>query len=97
MKSKLLFGILLLASFRGFAQLGGVVQSAVDTTEVLIGAQLNYTLQVKLDSLSEVVFPEPLEAAPFEVIETFPTDTLRTQSHYLFTKKYALIQFDSGS
>jgi len=73
-----------------------VVQSAVDTTEVLIGAQLNYTLQVKLDSLSEVVFPEPLEAAPFEVIETFPTDTLRTQSHYLFTKKYALIQFDSG-
>ena len=96
MKSKLLFGILLLASFRGFAQLGGVVQSAVDTTEVLIGAQLNYTLQVKLDSLSEVVFPEPLEAAPFEVIETFPTDTLRTQSHYLFTKKYALIQFDSG-
>jgi uncharacterized membrane protein YidH (DUF202 family) len=40
--------------------------------------------------------PEPL-FLPFEIIEESPIDTLRAQQHYLFTKRYALIHFDSGA
>merc|ERR1711991_85457 len=42
-------------------------------------------------------FSEQPFFAPFEVLEESPIDTLRAKSHYLFTKKYALIQFDSGA
>jgi len=68
----------------------------VDTTAVKIGEQLNYTLQIKADSTAQVLFPETPVFAPFELLESFPVDTLKAQSHYLYTKKYALIQFDSG-
>ncbi len=43
-----------------------------------------------------MLFPETPVFAPFELLESFPVDTLKAQSHYLYTKKYALIQFDSG-
>ena len=70
---------------------------AVDTTSVRIGEQLNYTLQIKADSSAQVQFPEQAIFAPFELLEESPIDTFRAQSHYLYTKKYALIQFDSGN
>lgn len=70
--------------------------TAVDSLSVLIGAQLNYTLQIKADSTDQVLFPERTSFLPFEIIEDFPLDTLKAQTHYLYTKKYALIQFDSG-
>jgi hypothetical protein len=70
--------------------------TAVDSLSVLIGAQLNYTLQIKADSTDQVLFPERTSFLPFEIIEDFPMDTLKAQTHYLYTKKYALIQFDSG-
>ena len=72
------------------------LNTAVDSLSVLIGAQLNYILQLKADSTDQVLFPERTSFLPFEIIEDFPLDTLQAQSHYLFTKKYALIQFDSG-
>lgn len=72
------------------------LQTAVDSLSVQIGAQLNYTLQIKADSTDQVLFPERTSFLPFEILEEFPVDTLKAQSHYLFTKKYALIQFDSG-
>ena len=34
--------------------------------------------------------------APFELLESSPVDTFQTSDHYLYTKKYSLIQFDSG-
>ena len=79
------------------AQLATAVTTAVDSTQVRIGAQINLTLQVKTDSLSMVEFsPQPL-FLPFEILEESPIDTLRAQQHYLYTKRYALIQFDSGN
>lgn len=80
-----------------FAQLDAEVTTAVDSTQVKIGEQITLTLQVKTDSLSMVEFsPEPL-FLPFEIIDETPIDTLRSKSHYLYTKRYALIQFDSGA
>jgi hypothetical protein len=70
---------------------------AVDTTKMRIGEQINYTLQLKADSTAQIIFPKQALFAPFEILEESPIDTLRAVSHYLFTKKYALIQFDSGA
>ncbi len=97
MKKAILLLLFFFPIFALMAQNVGEVNVAVDTTRVMIGAQLNYTLQVKADSTAQIVFPEQPLFAPFEILEESPIDTIRTQTHYLFTKRYALIQFDSGS
>ena len=95
--SHFFFGVMLFLTGNTFAQLNAEVTTAVDSTQVKIGEQINLTLQVKTDSLSMVEFAaEPL-FLPFEIIEESPIDTLRAQQHYLYTKRYALIQFDSGA
>ena len=95
--SHFFFGVMLFLTGNTFAQLNTEVTTAVDITQVKIGEQINLTLQVKTDSLSMVEFAaEPL-FLPFEIIEESPIDTLRAQQHYLYTKRYALIQFDSGA
>ena len=95
--SHFFFGLMLFLTGDVFGQLNAEVITAVDSTQVKIGEQINLTLQVKTDSLSMVEFAaEPL-FLPFEIIEESPIDTLRTQQHYLYTKRYALIQFDSGA
>ena len=84
-------------SLASWAQQSAELKVEIDTTNLLIGEQLNYTLQIKADSSSQVVFPKQPIFAPFELLEESPIDTLRAQSYYLYTKKYALIQFDSGN
>ncbi len=91
------FWLSLLSFSNGRAQVFEELNVAVDTTELRIGEQLNITFQIKADSLTQIQFPERLNILPFELLEEFPLDTLRTQSHYLFTKKYAVAQFDSGN
>jgi len=82
---------------KGIAQTDEELIVAVDSTELRIGEQINIRYQIKGDSLSQIQFVEQPNFAPFELLEDFPLDTLRSQAHYLFTKKYALIQFDSGT
>ena len=82
---------------KGIAQSYEELIVAVDSTELRIGEQINIHFQIKGDSLSQIQFAEQPNFAPFELLEDFPLDTLRSQAHYLFTKKYALIQFDSGT
>ena len=82
---------------KGIAQTYEELLVAVDSTELRIGEQINIRYQIKGDSLSQIQFTEQPNFAPFELLEDFPLDTLRSQAHYLFTKKYALIQFDSGT
>ena len=81
----------------GLAQTGSHIKVAGDTTNMRIGEKIEYILQVKADSTAQITFSEQPFFDPFEVLEESPIDTLRAQSHYLFTKKYALIQFDSGA
>ena len=78
-------------------QITSELNVAVDTTKMRIGEQINYTLQLKADSTAQIIFPKQALFVPFEILKESPIDTLRAQSHYLFTKKYALIQFDSGA
>ena len=82
---------------KGIAQSYEELLVAIDSTEFRIGEQINIRYQIKGDSLSQIQFAEQPNFAPFELLEDFPLDTLRSKAHYLFTKKYALIQFDSGT
>ena len=91
-KTIVFFGI----SFICFAQKSEKLTVSVDSTVVRIGEQINYFLQVKADTSAQVVFPEQSLFAPFELLESSPVDTFKTSDHYLYTKKYSLIQFDSG-
>tara|TARA_B100000767_G_C19778637_1_gene544484 strand:+ start:2796 stop:4418 length:1623 start_codon:yes stop_codon:yes gene_type:complete len=94
---KLFFCLVLLFNKSGVGQTFEVIKIAVDSTEFKIGEQINFHIQIKTDSLYQLQFSEQPNFAPFEVLEDFPLDTLRSQSHYLFNKKYSLIQFDSGN
>ena len=91
-KTIVFFGI----SFICIAQKSEKLTVSVDSTVVRIGEQINYFLQVKADTSAQVVFPEQSLFAPFELLESSPVDTFKTSDHYLYTKKYSLIQFDSG-
>ena len=72
------------------------INSGVVSKTIKIGEQIGYFLSVEVDSVKQIEFPEQLQIAPFELLEIFPTDTQKIKNKYLLTKKYALIQFDSG-
>jgi Ca2+/Na+ antiporter len=72
------------------------VTTSVDSTKIKIGAQLNLTLKTTVDTLSNVVFPEGTTFGQLEVLESYPTDTVKENDKYLLTKRYGLTQFDSG-
>lgn len=72
------------------------VTTSVDSTKIKIGAQINLTLKTTVDTLSNVVFPEGTNFGQLEVLESYPTDTVKENDKYLLTKRYGLTQFDSG-
>jgi len=72
------------------------INSGVISSTISIGEQINYFLNVEVDSVQIIEFPEKLKIAPMELLEIFPTDTQKVKNRYLLTKKYSLIQFDSG-
>ena len=56
--------ILFLFSISSFSQ----VTSSVDTTNIKIGEQITFKIQVETDSANIVVFPQAKEFSPLEVI-----------------------------
>lgn len=72
------------------------INTSVDSVKVKIGAQINLTLKTKIDTLSNLVFPELLNLGALEVIENQKTDTVFDGKYYILTKKYGLTQFDTG-
>ncbi len=84
--------IFFLFSFISFSQ----VSSSIDSTEIRIGEEIIYTINVQADSTDVVVFPEEQTFAPLEMIESYKTDTTFENAKYRLIKKYGLTQFDSG-
>lgn len=85
---------LLVFSVFGMAQTQ--VTLSADTLEVKLAEQIHVELQVSTDSEAQIQFP-PLQAfMPFEVIDTTAVDTLIANKKVVYTKTYAVIQFDSG-
>ncbi len=71
--------------------------SYVDTTNIRIGEEIRYSVQVTVDSTDLVLFPEGQSFQPLEMIESYKIDTTYEQAKYRLIKKYGLTQFDSGS
>jgi DNA-binding MarR family transcriptional regulator len=94
MKIKLYIFFLLFSSLV-FAQQKRVT-TLVDSTKVKIGAQINLTFKTTVDTLSKVAFPEGKLFGNLEVLESYPTDTIKENDKYQLIKKYGLTQFDSG-
>ncbi len=89
---QLLFILIFLISFSGTSQ----VKATLDTTNIKIGEEIMYHIEVLADSTSVVIFPEGQSFLPLEVIEFYPTDTSYENQKTKLIKKYGLTQFDSG-
>ena len=73
------------------------VETKIDTTRVTFGTQMTLTLRTNVDTLSRVKFPEGNFFGSLEVLEDYPTDTLKEKDRYQLIKRYGLTQWDSGS
>ena len=55
------------------------VTSSIDTTQIKIGEEIIYSIQVEADSTDLVLFPEGQTFSPLEVIESYKIDTTHYQ------------------
>ncbi|TYA60180.1 BatD family protein [Formosa maritima] len=72
------------------------VTSTIDSTEIKIGEQITFRVEVEADTTDLVVFPEGQTFSPLEMIESYKVDTTKKDATYQLIKKYGLTQFDSG-
>lgn len=77
--------------------LSAQVTTSIDTTNIKIGEQITYKIQVEADTTDLVVFPEGQTFMPLEMIESYKVDTTKNSAKFKLIKKYGLTQFDSGS
>lgn len=87
-----LFGLMILFTSFSFGQ----VSSKVDTTQIRIGEQINYKINVEADSSALIVFPEGQTFLPLEAVEASNIDTTKNNAKILLSRIYKLTQFDSG-
>jgi hypothetical protein len=75
------------------------IKSSADTTQIKIGEQIKYRIQVQAAKDAQIVFPEGQSFIPLELVEAYEIDTtqLSNKKNYKLTREYALTQFDSGS
>ncbi|MGY0391085.1 hypothetical protein ACW5R3_00825 [Bizionia sp. KMM 8389] len=73
------------------------VKSATNATEIKIGEEITFQIEVETDSTDLVVFPEGATFLPLEVIESYKIDTTKNSAKFNLIKKYGLTQFDSGA
>lgn len=91
LRSMLLF-FMLYSSF-SFSQ----VNSFVDSTDIQIGEEILYAIEVQVDSTAIVVFPEGQTFTPLEMVDSYKIDTTFEKAKLRLIKKYGLTQFDSGT
>lgn len=95
-KLKILYILLaMLAGFTTYAQQNAVT-ATLDTTAIKIGAQANLTLKTTVSSNTKVNFPQGRTFGMLEVLEAYPTDTVKKGALLELSKKYGITQFDAG-
>ena len=72
------------------------ISNTVDTTNIRIGEQIIYKINIKTDSLGTIRFPESKDFLPFEVINESKLDTNSLDKKYIISKQFALTHFYSG-
>ena len=94
---RVLNNILILSLFTLGSVTNAQVNSSIDTTQIRVGEEIIYSIQVETDSTDLVLFPEGQSFNPLEVIESYELDTIKIQDRIRLIKKYGLTQFDSGN
>ena len=92
--------LLLCASFtnqQAYGQQEPLITTSIDTTGILIGEEIKYTLTAEVDQTATVLFPEGQTFSPLEMIESYDVDTAFAKARMTLVKKYGLTQWDSGS
>ena len=87
----------MLISSEGFSQQPPSVKSIVDTTFIKIGEQIRFKINIEVDSLNQVIFPEGQTFLPLEMVEAYKIDTVKKKNRVSLQRIYALTQFDSGA
>lgn len=95
MHIKLLLSYFLLLPFLVIGQQKQLTTS-VDSTKIKIGSQVNLVIKTEVAKKTVVLFPEAPSFGAFEVLESYPIDTLKKTDTYELIKRYGLTQFDSG-
>ena len=73
------------------------VRATIDSTRILIGQQINYTIEALANDGEAVIFPEGQTFSPLEVLESYAIDTASsTSARMKLIKRYGLTHFDSG-
>lgn len=91
------FAIFFMCSQIGWSQEAPVITQKIDTAAIQIGDQINYQVSVTADSTATVLFPEEQTFSPLEMVEASKIDTVKENRNFIFSRKYALTQFDSGA
>ncbi|MGV3460833.1 MAG: BatD family protein [Flavobacterium sp.] len=84
-----------LAGFTTYAQQSGVT-ATLDKDTIKIGAQANLTLKTIVSTNTKVNFPTGKTFGMLEVLEAYPTDTVKKGALLELSKKYGITQFDAG-
>ena len=74
-----------------------ILEVFIDSTSIMIGEKIDYYIKIKSDTLIDIRFSEKPFFLPFEILEEYPLDTIENEFDYVYSKKYSLIHFDSGS
>jgi hypothetical protein len=72
------------------------VTATVESDSILIGKELSYIIDVKLEKVENIIFPDSTSFTPFELISETKIDTLKREDGFSFSKKYGITSFDEG-
>ena len=72
------------------------VNAYVESDSILIGKELNYTIDVNAEKVENIIFPDSTSFVPFELISESQIDTINVEEGFLFSKKYGITSFDKG-
>ena len=72
------------------------VNAYVESDSILIGKELNYTIDVNAEKVENIIFPDSTSFVPFELISETKVDTLKQDNGFRFSKKYGITSFDEG-
>ena len=95
---KLVFNILIICfiSLKTIVTHSQSVNASIESDSVLIGKKLNYTIDIDLEKVENIIFPDSISFVPFELISESKVDTLKQNSGFRLSKKYGIISFEDG-
>ncbi|MCC9042067.1 BatD family protein [Myroides sp. M-43] len=96
MKSNFLHIVIfcIITTFSSLAQ--NRIETSVDTTSIKLGDTFLYTIKAHTKAGTLVTFPATEQLGNFDVVESFPIDTISNDNTLELIKKYHLTQFDAG-